>query len=74
MNDKLDKLLDTEILSIPDNFAVQVMKEINQLPMPAPKKTWKEHVQWLAIFGSATLGMVEVFSFIFGIWTATTAY
>ena len=74
MNDKLETLLNLDVLSVPDDFTDQVMKEIHQAPIPAPQKAWKNRVQWLAIFGSATLGTVELFSFIFGIWTATTAY
>lgn len=72
MNDNLETLLNLDILSVPDNFTEQVMKEIHQVP--APQKAWKNRVQWLAIFGSATLGTIELFSFIFGIWTATAAY
>ncbi len=74
MNEKLDTLLNSDLLSVPDNFTEQVMKEINQLPIPIPHQRWKNRLQWLAIFSSAILGTIELFSFIFGIWTATTAY
>ncbi|MCK5831111.1 MAG: hypothetical protein KAH20_12515 [Methylococcales bacterium] len=74
MNKTLDTLLNSDLLSVPDNFTDQVMKEIYQLPMPTPRQTWKKRLQWLAIFSSAALGTVELFSFIFGIWIATAAY
>ncbi len=74
MNKDLDTLLTSGLVSVPDDFTERVMREINLLPQPAPRQTWRDRLQWLAIIGTAALGIVELFSFIFGIWTATTAY
>ena len=74
MNKDLDALLAAGPLSVPDDFAEKVMCEIQGLPMPPPKQTWRSRLQWLAIVGGMALGAVEVFSFIFGIWAVTTAY
>jgi len=74
MNNDLESLLDSSLVSIPDDFTERVMREIYRLPQPAPRQTWRDRLQWLAIIGTAALGAVELFSFIFGIWTVTTAY
>jgi len=74
MNKDLDALLAAGLLSVPDDFTEKVMREIQGLPMPSPKRTWRSRLQWLAIIGGMVLGAFEVFSFIFGIWAATAAY
>lgn len=74
MNNDLDNLLTADLVPVPDDFTGRVMREINRLPLPEPRQTWRDRLQWLAITGTAALGIVELFSFIFGIWTATTAY
>ena len=74
MNKDLDALLAAGPLSVPNDFADKVMREIQRLPMPSPKPTWQNRLQWLAVIGGMALGAIEVFSFIFGIWAATTAY
>lgn len=72
MNKKLDSLLTQDLLSVPSDFTECVMNEINQLPVP--RQIWQKRFQWFAIIGSAVLGFIELFSFIFGMWIATTAY
>ncbi len=74
MNKDLNTLLTSGLVSVPDDFTERVMREIYLLPQPAPRQTWRERLQCLAIIGTALLGTIELFSFIFGIWTATTAY
>ncbi len=74
MNDDWDKLLAAGLLSVPDDFAERVLREINRLPQPEPQKTWPQRLQWLAAIGAAVFGAVELISFIFGIWIAGTAY
>jgi hypothetical protein len=74
MNKELDNLLKSGLVSVPDDFTERVMREINQLPEPAPRQIWRVRLQWLAITGTAAVGIIELISFIFGIWTATTAY
>ncbi len=74
MNEDLDSLLASGLLSVPDDFTERVMREIARLPQPAPRRSWSEKLQWLAAGGAALVGAVELFSFMFGIWTTTTAY
>lgn len=74
MNNDLDSLLQSDLVSVPDDFTARVMLEINRLPQPMLRPIWRNWLQWLAIFGTATLGLIELFSFMFGIWAATTAY
>jgi hypothetical protein len=74
MNDELDTLLKTSLLSVPDDFTERVMREIKRLPLAEHPKTWNQRLQWLAIIGAALLGVFELVTFIFGIWTVTTAY
>jgi hypothetical protein len=74
MNKNLENLLNSGLVSVPDDFTERVMHEINQLPEPAPRQIWRDWLQWLAISGTAAVGIIELISFIFGIWTATTAY
>lgn len=74
MNKDLDNLLTSGLLQVPDDFTERVMREINRLPQPAPRQAWRDRLQSLAMIGAVTVGIIELFSFIFGIWTATTAY
>ncbi len=72
MNKELENLLKDELLSIPNDFTERVMNEINQSPMS--KKIGRNWLQWFVVMCTGSLGLVELFSFIFGIWTATAAY
>lgn len=74
MNKDLDNLLTSGLLQVPDDFTERVMREINRLPQPAPRQAWRDRLQSLAMIGAVTVGIIELFSFIFGIWTATDAY
>ncbi|MEQ1619761.1 MAG: hypothetical protein ABL919_00045 [Methylococcales bacterium] len=74
MNKELDALLASGLVQVPEDFSERVMRKINRLPIPAPKQIWRDKLQWLVLTGTAALGIVELFSFVFGIWTATAAY
>jgi len=74
MNKDLDNLLASGLLQVPDDFTGRVMREINRLPQPAPRQVWRDRLESLAMIGAVTVGIIELFSFIFGIWTATVAY
>jgi hypothetical protein len=74
MNKDLETLLTEDLLSIPSGFTERVMNEINQSPMSVSKKTGRNWLQWSVVMCTGSLGLVELFSFIFGIWTATVAY
>ena len=74
MDKKLSTLLESGLLSVPDDFTERVMRDICAAPLPAPHQKWRERLQWLALVGGAMLGVVELAAFIFGLWTATAAY
>jgi hypothetical protein len=74
MNKELNSLLESGLLSVPDDFTERVMRDIRAAPLPAPRRKWRERLQWLALIGSAVLGASELLAFIFGMWAATAAY
>lgn len=74
MNEDLDSLLASGLLSVPDDFTERVLRKIARQPQPAPRRSWSEKLQWMVTAAAATLGVVELFSFMFGIWMTTTAY
>jgi hypothetical protein len=73
MDKELDTLLESGLLSVPDDFVDRVMREVRVAPFPAARQRWREKLQWLALLGGATLGTFELLAFIFGMWAATTA-
>lgn len=73
MDKDLDTLLESGLLSIPDDFTDRVMRAVHFSPLPAPRRNWRERLEWLALL-AATLGTFELSAFIFGMWAATTAY
>ena len=73
MNKEFEDLLKSGLVSVPDDFTARVMREIKTLPLLEPP-VWRQRLQWLAIIGTAALGASELFSYIFGIWIATTVY
>ncbi|MDZ4262960.1 MAG: hypothetical protein U1B30_11605 [Pseudomonadota bacterium] len=70
----MNRLLESGLLTVPDDFTERVMRDVCMTPLPTPRQRWYERLQWLALIGSAALGAVELLAFIFGLWTATTAY
>ncbi len=74
MTEDLDCLLASDLLSVPDDFSERVLREIDRLPQPRPRRSWSERLEWLAVAGTAAIAAIELFSFMFGIWTTTTVY
>jgi len=74
MNNDLEQLLRSDLLSVPDDFSDRVMRNIQYLPLPTKRPGWREHLQWLAMGGAMIFGVMEVFAFMFGIWTAASVY
>ena len=73
MNQDIEDLLTSGLLSVPDDFTARIMREIQSMPHAEPP-VWQKILHWLAITGAVALGANELFSSIFGIWIATTAY
>lgn len=76
MTDDLDRLLRTDLLDVPPDFAEQVMAQVEYLPAPAlPDASEARRVkwQWLALVGGSLVAVAQVISFMFGIWSATNA-
>jgi hypothetical protein len=78
MDKKLDQFLASDLLEVPEGFAQTVMSRVHELPLPLIAELPptadqpKEWLQWLALIGSAILGVAQLSGFIFGIWAAST--
>lgn len=73
MANDLEKLLESGLLKVPENFAQQVMQRIDELPLPIHPPQSLEWLRWLALVGGAILGVTQLAGFVFGIWVAVTA-
>jgi hypothetical protein len=73
MSDDLDTLLQTDLVSVPDDFAERVMRRVQASPRAAAQPRWMRRLQWVALLGGALVGALEVVTFIFGLWAATAA-
>ena len=72
MDDPLDDLLDTLLVTPPPDFTRRVMAQVHATPRtvpPAPRSRW----QWLVLAGGGALAAAQLLAFAFGIWTATAA-
>lgn len=79
-------LLHDDFLSVPKDFEQQVMQQIAAASpvKSAPKKPqadmyafatslWRRRFAWLALASSLLLGMGQVLSFVFSLWTLSAA-
>ncbi|MES2933905.1 MAG: hypothetical protein V4805_10515 [Pseudomonadota bacterium] len=69
----LDRLLQSDLLQVPDNFSQRVMSAVYQQPALTKRATLWDKVQWLTVVGTGLLGTVQLAGFIFGIWAAGSA-
>jgi hypothetical protein len=73
MEDDLDRLLGTPLLTPPPDFSAQVMARIHRLPkqVAAPRRpaVWP----WLALMAGGIPAVFQLLAFIFGMWAATAA-
>ena len=74
MENELDILMQTELLSVPSDFTERVMNEIHLDLHATPREKLRKSFQWFALISGAVIGLFELVTFIFGIWTVTTAY
>ena len=72
MND-LDRLMGAPLLLPPADFAERVMRRIVPLPQPERPSMLRTSIQWLALAGAGLPAAFQLLSFLFGMWTATTA-
>lgn len=72
MANDLERLLESGLLKVPENFAQRVMQRIDELPLPIYPPQPREWLQWLALIGGAILGATQLAGFVFGIWAAVT--
>lgn len=76
MSDDLDKVLQGDPLTPPDDFSSRVMLRIAELPaasFPTRTSHAMERMQVAALIGTSLVGAIQLFTFMFGIWTATAA-
>ncbi len=73
MEDELDRLLRTPLLTPPPDFAGRVMEHIQHLPAqemaPHRQPVW----HWLALAAGGIPAVLQLLAFIFGMWAATAA-
>jgi hypothetical protein len=74
MENDLDILMNSELLSIPNDFTARVMEKVYQAPPQIANQGFREVAQWLALIGSTAIGVFELATYIFGVWTVTTVY
>jgi hypothetical protein len=76
MDKNLDHFLASDLLEVPEDFAQAVMTRVHELPLPAGRPPTadrsQEWLQWVALIGSAIVGLAQLSGFIFGIWAAST--
>ncbi len=72
-DDDLDQWLADPLLEAPTDFTGQLMRRIQQEPLPARAAGWRDIAQWLALLVGGTFGLAELGSFAFGMWAATSA-
>ncbi len=73
MEDELDRLLRTPLLTPPPDFAGQVMERIRRWPAPERAPRLQSAWQWLALAAAAVPAMLQLLAFMFGMWAATAA-
>ncbi|HEX5125811.1 MAG TPA: hypothetical protein VFW00_03645 [Rhodocyclaceae bacterium] len=73
MSDKLDEILEAGLLEVPDSFSQRLLQHIDQLPWPARVIYVSDILEWLALIGGGVLGLAQLASFMFGIWTVSAA-
>lgn len=76
MSDDLNEMMQSDLLTPPDDFSSRVMLRIAELPMPGLPTCANlatERMQWAALIGASLVGAMQLLTFIFGIWTATAA-
>lgn len=73
MDKELDLLLDDAGFDVPAGFGQRVMCALAAMPAPARRPGPGARLQQLALLAGGLLGVVELASFMFGIWAATAA-
>lgn len=76
MPEDYDELFKTGMFKAPPDFADHVMAEVARQPLPdlasLPRRV-RECIQWLTLIGAALLGAFQLATFMFGIWSITSA-
>jgi hypothetical protein len=73
MEDDLDRLLKTALLTPSPDFEEQVMARINRHPKQAAVPRWQPVWHWLVLAAGGIPAVLQLLAFIFGMWAATAA-
>jgi hypothetical protein len=73
MDEDLDELLGSDLLTVPEDFADRVMQRVGQSPLPTRRSQAKTRLQWLALIGGTIVGIAQLAAFVFGVWAAVAA-
>lgn len=78
----LESLLSEQPFEVPSNFERRVLSQISGLPaaslqMPRKAAAFTEAIiglRWVALVATGLLAAAELFTFVFGLWSATNAF
>jgi len=76
MNEADEDLLRAGLFEPPEDFTQRVIDRIAEAPAPRwtpAVGTRRSTAQWLALAGAALWGAVQLATYMFGIWAATSA-
>jgi hypothetical protein len=73
MDEDLEKLLQSDLLTPPVDFPQRVMRRVQSRPAPAHRSPAREVLRWAAMAGAGALAMGQLAAFILGMWAAVTA-
>jgi hypothetical protein len=73
MENELDRLLLTPLLTPPPDFTARVMRRVEHLPVPQHASRWQQAWQWLALAAAGIPAILQLLAFMFAMWAATTA-
>jgi hypothetical protein len=72
MDEELEAFLNAALVSVPDDFTERVMRGVNKSPPRALYRNGFEHLHWMALMGSAALGVIPLVTFIFSAWAVSS--
>jgi len=72
MNDDFDTEMAEGLLDVPPGFEQRVMVRVNAEPVPDAPATveGRRWLEWLALAAGTAIGLIQLFSFMFGVWSA----
>jgi hypothetical protein len=73
MDDELDRLLQTPLLTPPPDFALRVMRRVQHLRRPERPSPWRSALEWLTLAAAGIPATLRLLAFVFNMWAAAAA-